>query len=343
MCDQAIGILGPSSRRSARSRGFTLVELLVVIAIIGILIGLLLPAVQAAREAARRSQCLNNLKQLGLAQHLYHDSNRCFPPMCILQQGELSTTWSVHARLLSFIEQGNLQNLINWNLSWSLQPNVCQQPVSTFLCPSEINNHPAFQATMTHYPTNYAWNSGTWFQWNPVNNDCSDGAFVVNQSRNTASFTDGLSNTLGATDVKAFMDDLIDGGSPTTEGTSPPSPTDTAAILAYGGTFTPTFGHTQWVNGLIIHTGFTTTFPPNTVIPYPDSADGLIHDVDFTSARLGTTLTNCTYVTFGSRSYHPGGVNAMMMDGSDRFFSNTIDPTVWRALGTPAGKEVVDF
>jgi prepilin-type processing-associated H-X9-DG protein len=319
------------------------VELLVVIAIIGILIALLLPAVQAAREAARRSQCANNLKQLGLAMQLYMNSGGVLPPVCILSQEQTGTTWSVHARILPFIEQANLQNLINWNLSWSLQPNVCQQEVPTFLCPSEINNRPAVQATMTHYPLNYGANSGTWFQWNPVNNDGGDGAFVVNQSMSSANFTDGMSNTLCMAEVKTFMTDFIDGGNPVTEGVPPPPPTPAgaAAIVAYGGTFTPTFGHTEWVNGLIIQTGFTTTFPPNTFIPYVNPADGNTYDMDFTSVRLGTTLTQCTYVTFGSRSYHPGGVNASMMDGSARMFSSTIDGGVWRALGTRAGNESV--
>ena len=111
--------------RTIERKGFTLVELLVVIAIIGVLIALLLPAVQAAREAARRSHCLNNLKQMGLAMHLYMDAGGALPPMCILRQDQLSTTWSVQARILPYIEQANLQNLIDWRLSWALQPNVC--------------------------------------------------------------------------------------------------------------------------------------------------------------------------------------------------------------------------
>jgi len=324
-------------RRESCRRGFTLVELLVVIAIIGVLIGLLLPAVQAAREAARRSHCQNNLKQLGLATHLYMDTMGALPPMCILKQDQLSTTWSVQARILPYIEQSNLQQLIDWRLSWSLQPNVCQTRVPTFLCPSEIQDQPAVQPTMTHYPLNYAANSGTWFQWDPVTNAHGDGAFVVNASLKPANFVDGMSNTLGLAEVKAFNADFIDGGAPTAPGTPPPS--SPQEILNYGGNFTPNFGHTQWVNGLIIHTGFTTTFPPNTRIPYVNPADGKTYDMDFTSIRLGYTLTGCTYVTFGSRSHHPGVVNAMMMDGSGRSFSSTIDGNIWRALGTCAGGE----
>jgi hypothetical protein len=303
-----------------------------------VLISLLLPAVQAAREAARRSQCLNNLKQVGLAMHLYMDAGGALPPMCILRQDALSTTWSVQARVLPYIEQANLQNLIDWRLPWSLQPNVCKARVPTFICPSEIQDMPAVQATMTHYPLNYGANSGTWFQWDPVTNAHGDGAFVVNASLRPANFTDGMTNTLALAEVKAFNADFIDGGAPTAPNTPPPS--SPADIVGFGGTFTPNFGHTQWVNGLIIHTGFTTTFPPNTMIPYVNPADGRTYDMDFTSIRLGFTLSGSTYVTFGSRSFHPGVVNAAMMDGSCRSFSSTIDGLIWRALGTPAGGEV---
>lgn len=324
--------------RRRGSPGFTLVELLVVIAIIGVLIALLLPAVQAAREAARRSQCQNNLKQLGLALHNYMNTVGVLPPVCILKLGQVSDTFSVHARILPYLEQANLQNLIDWRLSWSLQPNVARTRVATFMCPSEINDRPAVHGSMTHYPTNYGANSGTWFQWDPITNRHGDGAFVVNKSLGSADFVDGMSNTLGMAEVKAFQAALVDSGNATTPTTPPPA--TPAQAVAYGGAFLPEFGHTQWVNGIIIHTGFTTTFPPNTLVPYVHT-DGRIYDVDFTSIRLGFTTTLCTNVSFVSRSYHPGVVNVMMMDGSTRPVSNTIEQAVWRALGTPAGGEVV--
>ncbi len=322
-----------------RREGFTLVELLVVIAIIGILVSLLLPAVQAAREAARRTQCQNNMRQLGLAMHLYMDALKGLPPACILKVGQASDTFSVHARLLPYIEQANLQDLIDWRISWTLQPQVAKTRVATFLCPSEINDRPAIQGTMTHYPTSYGANAGTWFQWDPVTNRHGDGAFVVNSSLRSADFLDGMSNTLGLSEVKAFQADLVDSGNATTPNTPPPS--TPAEVVAYGGSFLPDFGHTQWVNGIIIHTGFTTTFPPNTPVPYLNPGDGKIYDVDFTSIRLGFTTTLCTNVSFVSRSYHSGIVNSVMMDGSTRSFAKTIEGRVWRGLGTPAGGEVV--
>ncbi len=133
-----------------RQSGFTLVELLVVIAIIGVLVGLLLPAVQAAREAARRMSCGNNLKQLGLAMHNYHDTYKKFPyghsytghfdgnPL----DAQGGTGWGLFAGALSFLEQGNQQNLINFSypageLTVTRNRVVCQTPLAIFACPSD--------------------------------------------------------------------------------------------------------------------------------------------------------------------------------------------------------------
>ncbi|HEU5116922.1 MAG TPA: DUF1559 domain-containing protein, partial [Isosphaeraceae bacterium] len=129
--------------RPGRS-GFTLIELLVVIAIIGVLIALLLPAVQAAREAARRAQCVNNLKQLGLGLHNYESVAGTLPPAVVLA-GQGSTVgwwggWSVHGRILPFLEQGAAFNSINFAVHYEALPNttVAGMTLSTYLCPSEV-------------------------------------------------------------------------------------------------------------------------------------------------------------------------------------------------------------
>jgi prepilin-type N-terminal cleavage/methylation domain-containing protein len=325
-------------RRPLHKKGFTLVELLVVIAIIGILVGLLLPAVQAAREAGRRTQCLNNLKQLGLALHNYMDTQRSLPPACLLRTDALSDSYSVHARLLPFIERENLQDLIDFRMSWTLQPEAAKMRIATFMCPSEVNDRPAEQPSMKHYPVNYGVNAGTWFIWDPVTNKYGDGVFGVNSFTNPASIKDGLSNTLCMAEVKTFQAALVDSGNATVPGTPPP--TTPEELVAYGGNLLTEFGHTRWVDGLIIHTGMTTCFPPNTFVAYTHS-DGKVYDVDFTSIRLGFTLTLSTNVSFTSRSYHPSIVNAVLMDGSTRSFSDSIQQRVWRALGTRYGTEVL--
>ncbi|MFO0890889.1 MAG: DUF1559 domain-containing protein [Isosphaeraceae bacterium] len=320
-----------------RRRAFTLIELLVVIAIIAVLISLLLPAVQSAREAARRAQCTNNLKQIGLGLHNYESSNGTYPMSCSLPVGTLALTFSAHARILPFMEQGNLYNQINYDQFWSLQTTVCETQISSFICPSEINPDRNPSGLIRHSPTTYGVNGGTWLMWNPNADAMGDGMFLVNKCVKPSSITDGLSNTIGFSEIKAYQPVLRDGGSP--NGPGVPPPTSPGDIGAFGGSFDPTFGNSQWVNGLYIHTGISTLFAPNTFVPY--SAGGKLYDISFTSSRLGLSVSNVTYVAFTSRSYHPGGVNTLMMDGSVRFVKSTIARDIWRALGTRAGGEVI--
>ena len=330
-------------RRSLK-RGFTLIALLAVIAIIAVLIAFLLPAVHQAPEAARRSQCKNNLKQIGLAMHNYHDTFSVLPPAGCFATGVTGVSWSVQARLLPYLEAANLQNLINWGLPYSQQGTVAQTRVPTYLCPSEVKDQrrPDPQPSdpnFTHYPLNYAVNFGTWFVYDPVTGTSGDGMFLPNARFTTANCVDGTSNTLAASEVKAFTPYIRDSGNP--NGYNIPIPPDAATVVSYGGSFRDT-GHTEWVDSRIHQTGFTATFVPNFKVPYVNA--GTTYQVDFTSSREGATTTNQTYAVVTSRSHHVGIVQSLLMDGSVRSVSENISLTTWRSLGTRAGGEVVsDF
>ncbi len=321
----------------SRKPGFTLIELLVVIAIIAVLISLLLPAVQSAREAARRAQCVNNLKQIGLALHNYESSVGAYPMACALKVGVLDETFSVHARILPFLEQSNVFSAINYDLGWTLQITIAETRIPGFLCPSEPKSGQSLIGAVKHYPTSYGALGGTWLMWDPNVNKVGDGMFLVNRCVTPGGITDGLANTIGFAEVKTQSPVLRDGGNPNTADVPPPATPQ--QLVAYGGNFDPSFGFSQWVNGLYIHTGVSTLFPPNTFVGF--RFNGVTYDVGFTSSRLGLTTTGRTYVGFTSRSHHPGGVNAMMMDGSVRFIKSSVNRDTWRALGTRAGGEVI--
>jgi prepilin-type N-terminal cleavage/methylation domain-containing protein len=324
-------------------RAFTLIELLVVIAIIAVLIGLLLPAVQKVREAAARAKCQNNLKQIGLAMHSYMDSNQSLPPNGIYQAGGLRNTWSAMARLLPYIEQQNLYQAIDFNQSYSLQPNVASTRIAVFVCPSEINDRGRFNGNgvLVHWIINYTVNQGRWLVLDPVNFQGGDGAFSVNVGYTATDFTDGMSNTVGIAEVKAYTPALRGGGNPNVA--NAPMPASPAAVVALGGAFKADSNHAEWVDGKIHETGFTTLFPPNTKVSY--NSGGADYDVDFISDSEGNAGNRWTYAAVTARSYHSAGiVNVMLMDGSVRSVSNKISINAWRALGTRNGGEVsVDY
>lgn len=320
-----------------RVRGFTLVELLVVIAIIGILVALLLPAVQAAREAARRMSCSNNLKQMGIALHNYHDTYGAFPPGAIHPRGTTGKSWSIHARLLPFVEQENLQDLIDWSLPYSVQGEVTQTRVATFFCPSDPGDHERPDGAITHYPLTYGVNMGTWFVFNPNSQSGGNGLVYPNSKTSFRDVTDGSSTTLAFAEVKAWSPYLRDGGSPGASNAPMPA---ADSVSAFGGNFKTNSGHTEWVDGRVHQSGFTGTFVPNTLVPH--SVGGEVHDVDFNSSREGNTTNQFTYGAVTSRSYHPGGVQVALTDGSARFVSEDIDIATWHALTTRAGGEVVE-
>lgn len=336
------------SRLLEPRRGFSLVELLVVIAIIGVLAGLLLPAIQAARESARRTHCKSNLRQYGLAMQLYHDAYKRFPPSYCVVPGVTTTVggqWSVRARILPYVEEAGLQHLINWKAAYSTQVSVATTRIPVFLCPSEINDVVRVDPSTSvarDYPANYAVNFGNWKIYNPTDGSGSNGSFYPNSSRPVSNFTDGTSQTLCASEVKAYTPYVRNVS--TDPGPTPPVDPAFANGMAgdgccVGATLQKNTGHTEWADGLCQQSGFTTDFPPNTVIP--SVIDGVTYDIDFVSWREGTHTTRITYAVITVRSYHGEMVNALMMDGAVRTVNNQIDPVLWRSLGTRAGGEII--
>jgi len=321
---------------------FTLVELLVVIAIIGILVALLLPAVQAAREAARRGSCSNNLRQMVLATHNYMDTLSCVPPAVCFTAPSGGGNWSVHARILPYMEQLNLQNLIDFRFNYSDVTNapqhaqVTQMRIAAYVCPSEVKAVPRVGSPLTHFPASYGINYGTWFVYYAPSGATGNGAFVVNSKLTDSAYIDGMSNTIAFGEVKAYQAMIRNSGLPATVGA--PLPSGPADVLAFGGTLGTT-GHTEWVDGKVHETGITTTFAPNTKVIF--SSSGADYDVDFISRGESITSTVPTYAAVTSRSFHPGISQVALMDGSVRAIPSTIDLATWRGLGSRDGREVV--
>ena len=342
-----------------RHRGFTLIELLVVIAIIAVLIALLLPAVQAAREAARRAQCTNNLKQMGLALHNYESVAGAFPPSNVVFlspiTNKITGSFSVHARILPFMELGVTFNSINFIYTHRDFQNstVVATMVNFFACPSDPNlgatTPNIFPSGVYPQVTSYGFNMGDWFIWNGMSNagvslsPKTRSAFGVNMSRGIADFVDGTSGTVMATDAKALQPfcnvgaqfaNINDPNNPpaTNSGYSAIAPEylgATCSVKPAGQ------GHTAWVDGNPQETGMSTAWPPNKMTQNP---------INFADLDIMTVLTSKNLPIFGAitaRSYHSGGVNTLMGDGSVRFVKSSVNGDVWRGLGTVNGGEIV--
>ena len=333
-------------------RGFTLIELLVVIAIIAVLIALLLPAVQAAREAARRMQCLNNLKQLGLAVHNYESTHAVLPPQQVLGYSSATVTsqsqWGATSRLAPYLELGPLYNAINYSLQTSAPDNatVVSSSIKTLICPSEIKSAPLTSTdssgvTSTYAVSNYGWCVGTWYTFGGRGAPPGPGAFGTNLSRTYAAITDGLSQTVFASEVKAYQPVYHNcpGSIPAALAfpSAFPDPGAVLSVVAAAGSqcSTPDSGHTKWCHGDSFNDAFTTALPPNS--SSRSSKTGQDSDLVSVDEDDGGP----TYSSVTSRSYHPGGVNSLFGDGSVRFVKNSIQWSTWRALGTVGGGEVV--
>jgi prepilin-type N-terminal cleavage/methylation domain-containing protein len=344
--------------------GFTLVELLVVIAIIATLIGLLLPAVQSAREAARRTNCQSNVRQLALAVHNYESARRHFPPSMIHQTGTTfvsnNGSWSVHGRVLPYVEEGVTAVKVNLEKAWddgfttgvpdptTNWATVRDAKIPVFICPSE--KHQMFRTksgVSFVYPFNYGFNFGTWFIYDGMTGAGGDGSFHPNSRFKSGRFGDGLSKTFCVAEVKAFtpyVRNTSDPGGTYPPATPPAAPTQVATLAAgspsdpkLGAATNDCTGHTEWPDGRVHHSGFTTVFTPNTRVPH--TVGGIEHDIDYSSRQEGSSTTVRTFAAITSRSHHNGLVGVAMMDGSVRTVGDDVSLAVWRALSTRSGGE----
>jgi prepilin-type N-terminal cleavage/methylation domain-containing protein/prepilin-type processing-associated H-X9-DG protein len=355
-----------------RVSGFTLVELLVVIAIIGILVGLLLPAVQSAREAARRMSCSNNLKQLGLALHNYESTYKKFP-----MGGTLDSDFSVQARLLPFLEQSNLQNLLDFTQpaftgGFSAKiPNPAfapafALPLSVFLCPSDpapsVTTVSVSGSTYSYGGNNYmaSFGSGT-----RTNNDFrwrTDGIVYQHSAVRIGELTDGTSNTV------AFSESVRSIGPDTslTAGTTPKFPyqltLNGSAGLSSGLNSQPgvkvtggVWGGFADTNGMVSNPDLSSCWSTFSSWRGGDNAALRGRGISWAFSGALNTLTNgytppnsripdiVTHWTgyFAPRSYHTGGANVVLADGSIHMLTDGIDATIHRGLHSTNGGEVL--
>ena len=329
-------------------RGFTLIELLVVIAIIAVLIALLLPAVQAAREAARRAQCVNNLKQLGLAIQNYHDVNGAFPPTALNSSAVLTPDFSLKGRLLPFMEQTAAYNALNQGFLYNAAPNFTVRilRVNSFLCPSD-GNVPSGSTTVGSmtgvpgyhsYPNNigtFARNNGNMYDGPAYEMGANLGGTVT-----IATVTDGTSNTVIFSEFIRGRDIATADGpfqvyKDTTDSDSVAAPLTqlvqnckAVALISQGNPLVASDQRQKGADWLNQNCGkgggYSHIMPPNTRACY-----------------FSNVNASKTYTMVSASSYHSGGVNVAMLDGSVRFVKDSVSPAAWWAIATKSGGEVI--
>lgn len=337
----------PDFSHKLRRSAFTLVELLVVITIIAILMAILLPAVQMAREASRRSQCSNNMRQLGLAIMSYESMLKMLPPSIVLR-GTGNTVvwdggWSIHARILPHLEQSATYTLANFSINKEDPANqtAIGRNLAIFLCPSEINREVSLHDYGNSGISSYGWCMGDWFVWGGFSGPENRTTFGPNRCRRLSAITDGTSQTMFASEVKTYQQtyicDNVGLSLIRTPGNVPPPTANPLQVAPeyLGGCRMNLLGHTEWSDGNAHASGYTTAWPPNTqTLGTPDG------NVDVNVQGINEEDGGPTFGAITARSFHPGGVNTLFGDGSVRMIRNEIDGLVWRALGTVAGGEV---